>query len=784
MRRFQLADAEVVSFEQLQADKRLNPDANGIELKQKPEDYALIVVDEAQAFRNPATRRASALRALLRGTPRKQLVLMSATPVNNSVWDLHNVLTFFLHNDAALADRGILSLRDHFQRVAAANPEELQPNALFAVIDSTTVRRTRHFVKKYYPKDSIIAADGSKVEIQFPKPIVQAVRYDFDGTFPGLFDRIRAALAPDHDGDGLTLARYAPDRYLLQAHNGDDPRTAAMLGLVRSGLLKRFESSAFAFRRTLEKMIHGFDAFLKGLDEGKVLRGPGLSDIEDLSDTDAWQELIEDGEWRPAAEYKVGKLRRDVEKDRELLASLLDSVEKLKQAQDPKLRALEEELVGIVRQATREGGPRAGDSRKVLVFTFFEDTVEWIHGYLEDALARRKELAPYRGRLVGLAGDRTWGGVSRDEAIFGFAPKSMEAPAGRDDDRFDILVTTDVLAEGMNLQQCRHVINFDLPWNPMRLVQRHGRVDRIGSPHDTVYVRCFFPDERLDDLLALENLLRRKIAAAAATIGLSGEVIPDSATAEKVFTETRVELEKLRREDATLFESGGEKPGAHSGEELRHELRRALEETALKEAVLGLPWTAGSVIRSPERKGYVFAARIGERPFVRFVPAAAGEKIVDDTLECLRMIGCEPETKPASGIEDLRRPAYAAWIEARTSIYEEWARATDPANIQPKIRPLLREAAKQVREHPPEGMTQKEAQLVVESLEAPRNLRTEKLLREAMVDAQGNGLPSDELSKAIVERVRELGLEPYVAPQPLPPIEPSEVELVCWMALA
>src|SRR4029077_14322032 len=126
----------------------------------------------------------------------------------------------------------------------------------------------------------------------------------------------------------------------------------------------------------------------------------------------------------------------------------------------------------------------------------------------------------YRGRMVVVAGDQTLDGISRERAVFGFAPESSEAPRGYDEDKFDILITTDVLAEGVNLQQACNIINYDLPWNPMRLVQRHGRIDRIGSPHKDVYIRCFFPDKKLDALLDLETRIRRKLAQAAASVGV------------------------------------------------------------------------------------------------------------------------------------------------------------------------------------------------------------------------------------------------------------------------
>ena len=107
--------------------------------------------------------------------------------------------------------------------------------------------------------------------------------------------------------------------------------------------------------------------------------------------------------------------------------------------------------------------------------------------------------------MVAVSGSGDLDEPSRQRAVQGFAPVSMQAPAGRDDDLYDLMIATDVLAEGVNLQQCRHIINFDLPWNPMRLVQRHGRIDRIGSPHSQVFLRTIFPADRLDSLLNLEQ---------------------------------------------------------------------------------------------------------------------------------------------------------------------------------------------------------------------------------------------------------------------------------------
>lgn len=775
LHKHQLEDAEVVSFEQLHREKRLGAGGEDQVLKDDPNAYALVVVDEAQGFRNPDASRSAALRALLRGTPRKQLILMSATPVNNSVWDLYTLLGYILENDGALADRGIISLEKRFREVAAADPEDLKPDVLFDVLDATTVRRTRHFIKRYYGHERIRGPNGTEIHIHFPKPKVSPVTYDLEAAMPGVFEEIQAALVPDANGvSRLTLARYAPEGY-LKRNAGVPATTAALLGLIRTGILKRFESSSHAFAQTLRTLIRSTDAFLKGLDEGRILRGAGLSEIEDLSDTEEWQALLADAGAESTDAYDVGKLRAAVLSDRAILEELLRKVEgHLTSDRDPKLKALEAQLEVILDQAEREDVGDARDRRKVLIFTYFDDTAVWIYEYLEGAFARRRRLAPYRGRLAAVTGERALGGISRDHAIYGFAPKTTEAPAGRDDDLFDVLVTTDILAEGMNLQQCRNIVNYDLPWNPMRLVQRHGRIDRIGSPHDVIYLRCFFPDRLLDQLLDLEAKIRSKLATAAATIGLGAEVIPGSAVADKVFAETRGEIVRLRAGNAELFERSGERPGAHSGEEYRHQLRKALEDAALRLRVEELPGAAGTVLRGAEQ-GHFFCARIGERTFLRFVPKAADAQIRKDTLSCLRLVACRSDEPLQPAPADLGG-AYVAWQRARDDIFSEWQFATDPANIQPRIREPFRSAADHLRRHPPAGVPQEVIRRAVEALEAPRSLRVGKVVRDVLTRSEG----PQEVSKGLIKAVEDLGLEPYVAPKPLPPIALDDVELVCW----
>lgn len=710
--RFQLG-VEVRSFEEVTADAQLGGDRSV--LNAKVDDYSLVVVDEAHAYRSLDTGRAAALRRLLRGDPPKRVVLMTATPVNNSLWDLYDLLSYFVGHDAVFAEAGIPSLKRRFDLAAAEDPFTLKPDLLFDVLDATTVRRTRHFVKRYYGADTVERADGSRVAIQFPTPHVAARTYDLDAVLPGFFDEFAALLDPDDGAPALTMARYAPTTYRRAGRA--DAREAALVGLVRSGLLKRFESSAYAFCRTLDTMVVAHEHFLEGLRQGRLLDAEALGALAEAGEDDGddrWADLLGAAERVDRAELDVPRLTAAVRHDRDLLAGLRDRARAVTRKNDPKLKLLAREL-GVVARAAEEDGLTPGEQRnrrKVLIFSYFADTVDWIVEYLRDEVDRNRALHAYRGRIAAVRGTASWEGVTRERAVYGFAPESAEAPPGQDEDRYDILVTTDVLAEGMNLQQAARIINVDLPWNPMRLVQRHGRIDRIGSPHKDVNITCVFPDKHLERLLAIEDRIRRKLAQAAASIGLESAPIPGVAVSDHVFAggaggadDTQAEIDRLRRGDASLFEAAGERAHAHSGEEYRQELRKGLERHG--EAVRDLPGGAGSGLRRGRQRGHVFCAKIGDKTFLRFVPLAAayqvgplgaapagvapgggpqGGGVVRDSLACLAMIACGEQTERVLP-NDLREGAYVAWAAARADIHREWQQGVDPATCSPRSGP-------------------------------------------------------------------------------------------------
>jgi len=791
--------AKVVSYEELAQEVENGPTGvPKLEIDETTEDYvySLVVVDEAHHIRNAGTARAAAMRHVLSGKVAKDLVLLSATPVNNSLQDLYNLLGYINPSDAAFKDIGVTSLAEYFNHAMSIDPDELSGEHLFEVLDAIAVRRTRRFIKTQYP--DLVLPDGTP--IVFPQAKVHRVDYELDDVLPGFFERFAAALGVGLDDDKvvepsaqLTMARYVPSRY-----GGDDEEHQYQVqnaGLLQSALLKRFESSSAAFCSTLGVMINSQNEFLAALSKGYVLTGAALrgwvatdsDDVEGyLSDLD--EEY--DDNVAPASEYDVEALRAAVESDRALLAKFKAEVETVGWRDDPKIAALADALADVAKAAAAEGttDDQVRDLRKVLMFTYFADTAKYVRDAITTLIEEREDLAPYRGRVaLAMGGDK---GGQRD-AIIGFAPKTGGGGPGAPD-LYDLVIATDVLSEGVNLQQAGQIINYDLPWNPMRLVQRHGRVDRIGSKHAYIHLRCFFPDSHLEQLLALEKRLQLKLKHAAAAFG-ADEVLPGMQPVERVLSETAQEIEKLRDEDAGLFDP--ERGASASSEEFQRRLQRALESDTVKRQIQGLPWGAGTGLVKPgARSGVVFCVIVADhpRPFFRFVPTepdVAGEhlpvhldsdkfEVVDAMLASLNAADPGDPPAPAHLTEAMHRSAYTAWPLARDSVYEDWMARTDPANIAPKIPKAMRDAGVLVRKH---GLFLGEQQdRLARRFEQVVESRYVKLVREALRQA-------DDEPGVAVEALRKLADElrlPVPTPvEAMPRIELEDVRVLCWAAV-
>lgn len=774
---------ECYSYHELANDHQLNLEGDQICLKRDKDEYQLIIIDEAHNYRNPDTpARAQILRTLMFGR-RKELLLLTATPVNNSLWDLHTLLSYFVRQDGVFAEQGILSMRERFKQAMRQDPADLSPDILYPIIDATTVKRTRQFVKKHYSGDTIVFG-GEKIPIVFPEPIPITVRYDMEAGAENLLEKVFDALDPDEGT--LTFVRYGMGNYQLTVDEDEVASSMAAIGLLRSSLLKRFESSSRAFGITVSRIREQYLICLDALAQGRVITTEFLAEISGDDEIVLEELLKQESELTLDAKlFDVDKLEPALRADLVVLDELIEAANEITMAVDPKLEALREQLEKIVEQAEEEATDKIdeSDKRKVLIFSFFADTVDWVYDFLLAEIQRNPKLASLKGRIAKVSSKDTqadFADATREEVVYGFAPVSMGKPEL--DNLYDVLVTTDVLAEGVNLQQCRHIINYDLPWNPMRLVQRHGRIDRIGSKHKRVFLRSIFPDAQLDDLLKLEQRILDKIAMAAATIGVQGPV-EGIHGGSQVFTETREELEEIISENPEFYERGGSVSAAQSGEEYRQTLRKALQDDPDK--IVNMPWRAGSGMRRGKERGIFFSGFIDERPQWCFVkadeqwqPIEGKEGIEAELGTCLRLIEAEENTSIELLISEDQ--IYPFWDRATEHFYHEWEFRTDPANLAPKTRKLNGQVIEFLSENIAEDVPVERLRQAISILSSEWSRRDEKRLRDKFSSEEKAGI---EKAREIIEWVLDTGIPPVEVPKPLEPITREDVRLLCWMVI-
>ncbi|HUP89245.1 MAG TPA: helicase-related protein, partial [Longimicrobiales bacterium] len=417
---------------------------------------SLVVVDEAHAFRNPRTRRYQNLALICEGA---KVMLLTATPVNNSLNDLYALLSLFLR-DTALRDLGIGSLK------LSITNESPSMRDLELIHRAVIIRRRRSEVKDSAASAFRFPADVAITRIEH-EPVVSMAK-------------LREALA------ALTFPAY-------QRANG------AKNELLRYALLKRAESSRHAILCTLQRQIRFYEQFIEALRRGITLDLRGYRSL--YAHDDQAMQLCFDELAFPSRSRDSDSLLERCEEEKRRFVEWRDSLAHV----DHKLSALVALLVA------RRG-------KKTIVFSEYRDTAR----YLWRALRSRFRCGLIDGEGAWLGENRS----TRREVIERFAPIANHASVHRRE-TCDLLIATDVLAEGMNLQDADGVVSYDLPWNPVRLMQRAGRIDRIGSPHPTVNVYNFLPDREFDQLIGLVRTLERKLETVRTVVGLDRPVLAD-----------------------------------------------------------------------------------------------------------------------------------------------------------------------------------------------------------------------------------------------------------------
>lgn len=555
----------------------------------------VVLVDESHHFRNPDTLKYRDLAKICEG---KEVILLSATPQNLSIWDIYWQLKLFTPYEANHSFRIYpIELKKYFKACeeGKANIEDL--------IAQVFIRRTRSDIKEYYPDEKIF----------FPErkgPF--RVDYSIDKVYPGgLYHRLKELISR------LTYARYNLRNYAKPEEFDSDEFQRLSVAwqnlqrLVKINLYRRLESSVQAFRDTVDNHITTYKNFRKLVqEEGKVFIG----DIDEIEEIVEKLENGEELEWIEGKNYfeiekfNVNKLLKDLEKDLQIFEEMYNSVKDIKPENDDKLQ----KLIEILNKPEVSG-------KKIIIFSSFESTVK----YLYENLKNRFDKVDYIS-----------GGEKILTKIKRFAPKANFAKISEDEE-IKILISTEVLSEGLNLQDGQVVINYELHWNPVRIIQRIGRIDRIGSEHDEIYVFNFFPETHAEKEIKIEIKVKNRIE----------EIIRNFGYDEKTI---RMDEPTVRKK---LFEIYTEKPESLEEPEegslakyFELEFQRLIKEYPDEYKIAcNLPAMV-NIARWHKHKGLVVFLKANDYYRLRWVDFN-GKVLSADDWEILKILECKPGEK-------------------------------------------------------------------------------------------------------------------------------------------
>lgn len=467
----------------------------------------VVLIDESHNFRGRDSLRYQALELFTADRP---TILLTATPRNTSAWDIYHQIKLWHADDRTklLDPPNPPNLTEFFRRVEPRN--DSPPTASIRdLLDRVLIRRTRRHVLTVYGEDDgsgrrFIRINGAAK--YFPDRELDTVSYNIEHTYG---TQVYAALR-DRMNE-LQYARYNLYPFVLPQHRDSgayknlQKAAATLWGLMRVMLFKRFESSVAAFRGTVIRMCGTHEWFLKALEQGFIPAGDAAQSILYGSDRDDQVEFADvEDELREASrgyhlEHFDGQALYDgIAADLKLLRDLVRLVEPITPLLDDKLVVLQE-MLRYGRNPHEENRHLPGHlpTGKVLIFTQFADTATYLYDNLKDIVGEKLIRKVDSGTTDLL------------EVVARFAPEANPTVKTSGVD-LRVLVATDVLSEGLNMQDGDHIINYDLHWNPVRLIQRVGRIDRLGSPHECVQVYNFLPEAGVERELGLQQRLNKR----------------------------------------------------------------------------------------------------------------------------------------------------------------------------------------------------------------------------------------------------------------------------------
>jgi len=498
--------------------KELSPDKYE-EMKKYLEHVGTVLVDEAHHYSNPSTKSYKNLQELVAG---KRLILLTATPYRKGYRDIINQIRLFLPERRHPFP---ITPQTWDELTRAIERGEIDPSYVFREV---LIRRTRHdIIRTYGGKDNCIKIKKNE-KLCFPKRKLSTLTYTISEVYPGdIYELLLNGIS------SMKYARFDLYNYVLPQFQDAEPYRSlssagkGLRGIMRILYLKRLESSWYAMYQTLRRDLIKTKNFLKFVKNGLIPAGDEFDNVllgkingnsERTLDDSEVQALIEKYKKENKVTYKSGafrvkKLLEDLEHDVKILESMQEALEPLKRKleenpeKDPKLRKLAEEIVKL----RREG-------KKVLVFSEFEETVQWVyHGLTKILPSDMTQIMEYvTSNTKGIA-----------NKIRRFAPRSNGYREIEESQELHILIATDILSEGLNLQDANVVINYDLHWTPIKLIQRIGRVDRIGTEHDEILVYNFFPERKLEENLGLLQKVERRIQEFSRALGTDGKILQE-----------------------------------------------------------------------------------------------------------------------------------------------------------------------------------------------------------------------------------------------------------------
>ena len=513
-------------------------------------NFDLVVIDESHNFRNNEafkdreTRYQKLMNKVIKAGVKTKVLMLSATPVNNRFNDLRNQLALAYEGDPGNLDKKLSTekdLNEIFRRAqgvfnlwAKLPPEERTPAAIlnaldfdfFEMLDSVTIARSRKHIQKFYDTKDIGPFPQRRKPLSFHCPLTQ--RTDVVD-FNEIFNRLVV----------LNMAVYAPFRYILASRVGkyealydtevqgglsrlkQSDRERSLQALMTVNLLKRLESSVAAFRLTLRMLLEKHEQTLAKIVDFKETGLAGsfadLSAAFENADEDE-MELPDDAMIGGKVQINLADMdleswQFDLQNDREVLSALLAEMEKITPPDDAKLQCLKELM------ARKEHEPINPGNKKILIFTAFADTA----GYLYENLAPygKERFHLHTALVTGSDGCKSTLRRSYDfqSLLTLFSPKAKEKALvlPQEPAEIDVLIGTDCISEGQNLQDCDFVVNYDIHWNPVRIIQRFGRIDRIGSQNAEIQLVNFWPDISLDDYINLKARVESRMIIADVT---------------------------------------------------------------------------------------------------------------------------------------------------------------------------------------------------------------------------------------------------------------------------